>query len=945
MNLGKDQMLLEEAAKALRVAKSQQKQQQQQQQQQQQSVIAPLPSEHTDQVTNGGAGTDIADDNDDDNASVGTHNTQGTQGSRRAFATDSSWIGRRSTSTNNNKAATISGRSMASSDEGRIPTSIKFGDMKKKVGGHKIQTTGSIEQVGVASSSKSNNSTGDCTDGSGSAGQGRPGKLKVPPAFLTGGSAGAGIISPLSAASLPPTNDNVDDTPSKTLAPAPSRKEAMLMERKKKMDAAIKVARPEPAQAPSTALAHADERRRLQEKRRKIRQKVKATQQLQHQRAMEAAERNRARTEILEVPLAASAESAAASSAPKLLSPASECSIECIFKDEVAPVTGSTEEMNIEPADKNDIGDNTDTDQQPTETKKLPTPPLPTKPLSVRPGPIPQPYPPTAGLPTAGVPFDEAAAVDPTSPPRVTRSPMSGVLRPTLDDADSSALPSLELSPIRRPQDASFEKSSEMNKADILKTNSGVFGDSPSLRGRDSADDEGPILPYASTPEKAQQGIIPASHDNTPKITNRAVGIQRSSSSGMLSHPVSVLPKDLPSGKPRKKPAGLPLSPTKASLASGASGTTLSNVEEQILLKSSKSSPTATSLGISLHSSEQARIGATSTTTHEPTGRLQGESVVSPANTIDTKTLSEPLQSTSGEGDSLLSWLGKQSDNETATSTPAEEEGLLKSVQNVEPRKKEPLSVTSGSRSTRSQSLDVISEGQSHHSSERSGRSPSPSPSPSSQQSKQQEQASVARPFPTQEAAIGSFISMISSAYNGFKIDNALDGVMEVVAEGVDKGYKEVSNITTSFLDGPVANAGTKQKKLQSQQAQNVHLTKGSGVQPKSPGMGPIQIEISRSFNPRIIAYDNDENATMDGSRVSALTFETYEDYISTTSLSPARPTSTTNRRTPRGLQMTYSEDASSHKDGTGGKKAGAATKVKEEQNWQPFEKERRFFA
>ena len=542
---------------------------------------------------------------------------------------------------------------------------------------------------------------------------------------------------------------------------------------------------------------------------------------------------------------------------------------------------------------------------------------------------MPQAIAPLHAFPT-GVPFDEAAAVDLTSPPRVNRSPMAGALRPTLDDTDASALPSLELSPIRRSQDASFDKSSEIPKAD-----GNEVGDSPSVRGRGVAAAEVPLPPHTSTPEKSQQSIVPASRDNTPKITNRAPGMQRTSSSGMLNQSASVLPKDLPSGKPRKKPSGLPLSPAKTSDASHASSTAASNPEAESLANSSKSSPAAASLGISMQSSEQARIGAISTSLQEPL-ESKAESVVSPSsNTVDAEKHSEPVPSTSGEGDSLLSWLGKQSDNETATSTPAKG-GLLKPVENEESNKKEPLSVRSGSRSTRSQSLDVISEGQSHHSSEKSVRSPSLSAL--SQQSEQQ--VSVVRPA---EAGIGSFISMISSAYNGLKIDNALDGVMEVVAEGVDKGYKEVSNITTSFLDGPITNTGSSQRKLQLQQTQNGHAApKGSEVGPKSPGMGPIQIEISRSFNPRVIAYDNDENATMDGSRVSALTFETYEDYISMTSMSPARATSTTNRRTPRERQRAYS-DASSNKDGTGGKKSGPVPK--EEQNWQPFEKERRFFA
>lgn len=842
---------------------------------------------HQQQDTNANiGGCNSGDNNDDDgndNASVGTHNTQGTQGSRRAFASDSSWIGASNTGKSGLSQTRIS-------EEQKLAISNNFDEMRKKVRKHKQKTSELDDRADETESTMAVHASTEPT----TAGHGRPGKLKVPPAFLTGGAGASSIVSPLSMASAQDATANDNHIRPSQPAPPPSRKEAMLLERKKKMDAAIKVAPAESAgPPPSTALAHADERRKLQEKRRKIRQKVKATQQLQQKMAMEAAERNRARTEIVEVPAAASAESAAAA-APKLLSPTSECSIECIFKDEAVPgtstSTGSAEEKNIEPADRS----NNDTDQQSTGTPTSPAPPLPSKPLSMRTDPVPQTFPPTGGVTNSGVPFDETGAVDPTSPPRVNRSP-SDILRPTLDDTDSSALPSLKLSPIRRPQDSSSDK-----KTDISKTNSSGVGDSPmpTLRSRGSADDEAPIMPYSSTPEKAPQGLAPPSRETTPRVTNRAAEIQSTSSSGMLSHPLSVLPKDLPSGKPRKKPAGLPLPPTNTSDVSHTTSTATSNSEAR--------------------NSEQAPIGAPSITTQEPI-KPKAESIVSPSsNTIGTENISESLPSTPSEGDPLLSGLGTQSDNETAASVP-EGEGLGKPVENVEAMKKEPLSARSGGRSSRSQSLEVISEGQSHHSSEKSVRSPSLSASP--QQSEQQ--------AGNREAGIGSFMSMIGSAYNAIKIDNALDGIMEVVAEGVDKGYKEVSNITTSFLEGPkVANAGTKQ------QTQNAHSQKGSDPGPKSPGMGPIQIEISRSFNPRIIAYDNDENASGHGSRVSALTFENYEDYVSTTSTSPARATSKANRR--------YSEDAFSNKDGT---EAGDVPEVKEEQDFQPFVKERRFFA
>jgi hypothetical protein len=311
-------------------------------------------------------------------------------------------------------------------------------------------------------------------------------------------------------------------------------------------------------------------------------------------------------------------------------------------------------------------------------------------------------------------------------------------------------------------------------------------------------------------------------------------------------------------------------------------------------------------------------------------------------NTNSTDNPSESPLDTSGDAssDSLLGWLGTQSDDDTSNS-PKEVPSTVKSldpkkqeplsapstVKNLDPKKQEPLSAPSGARATRSQSLDVISENEPH-------QPESNGDSPSAQQPQHQQPNGISNTTsPGKEAVIGSFMSLINSAYNGLKIDNALDGVMEVLAEGVDKGYKEVSNMTTSFLDGPGSSSGQKQRDEKPANA--------------PPRMGPIQIEISRSFKPRVVAYDNDENETMDGSRVSALTFETYEDYASMASMSPARATSTTNRRTPRGLQqMGYeSSDTSSNLDAGGRKKGGAVSPVKEEQTWQPFEKERRFFA
>ena len=659
-----------------------------------------------------------------------------------------------------------------------------------------------------------------------------------------------------------------------------------------------------------------------------MRQKVKATQQLEHQRALEAAERNQARTKIV-------AEIGGAAAGPDLQSPsASEgSSIECIFKD-TSTCTSSEEREAPSPTISAPSTDN-NTGSVHSASQKPPTPPLPSKPLSARPDHAIQPS--SNGAPTTGAlphaPFDEAAGSDPTSPPRVTRSPIV-VVKPTLDDADPSALPSLELSPIRSPRDTSFANQSDIVRTEtpeISSSENNDAGESPPLRSRGSTDKKD-LSSYACTPEKAQQGTT---SEDTPKIGNRASGMKRSSSSTMLSHPVTVIPKDLPSGKPKKKPAspsvGLPLSQnTKNGDVSAESSATsimkeAADAEKPDQLIPANSSPSTTTL--------EAGSSATPSTNTNSTPST---------NTNSTDNPSESPLDTSGDAssDSLLGWLGTQSDDDTSNS-PKEVPSTVKSldpkkqeplsapstVKNLDPKKQEPLSAPSGARATRSQSLDVISENEPHQP-ERNVDSPS------AQQPQNQQPNGISNTTsPGKEAVIGSFMSLINSAYNGLKIDNALDGVMEVLAEGVDKGYKEVSNMTTSFLDGPGSSSGQKQRDEKPANA--------------PPRMGPIQIEISRSFKPRVVAYDNDENETMDGSRVSALTFETYEDYASMASMSPARATSTTNRRTPRGLQqMGYeSSDTSSNLDAGGRKKGGAVSPVKEEQTWQPFEKERRFFA
>ena len=692
-------------------------------------------------------------------------------------------------------------------------------------------------------------------------GPGRPGKLKVPPAFLTGGAGSSSVISPLSM-------DGV---------PAPSRKEAMLLDRKKKLDAAINSAPAQQSQQQqSTALAHGDERRKLQEKRRRMRQKIKATQQLQHQMVTEAAERNRARTEIVAAP-----SDEADWAAPNQNDvPASEGPIECIFKDDVAPTEGI---------------------EQPKQTTKAPTPPLPSQPLRLRADPYPV-IPPT-NQPSAG--GSSFANLDPTSPPRVTRSPMSGLLRPTIDDSEASALPSLELSPIR-PSESNVSEGNGSNEAPKSTSTNDSASASRSLHGRRSTGDEIPLPPTNSTPTKA----MPPSCDNTPKTTNKAFGGHQSSPLAMVAHPVTVLPKDLPSGKPRKKPAGLPLSPhSTETFTSTASPTTSESYQKQI--NPFKASPTK-SLATNSIGSEKAHVGVASPNTLDTPACSKPESVAQSSVHADATD----KQSDDVSGDSLLSWLGAQSDNETATSSvTSREEGILKNVvENLEHKKEESLT---DNQSSSKQSVDVISEGQPHQAEVNAKGAKS---------SQAQHQQQLVAAVPVKTAGIGSFMTMLSSAVFQDGLDG-LDGVMEVVAGGVE----EVGNITTSFLEGH----GRTQ---QNQARKSWNVQKANAARSPSPGNGPIQIEISRSFNPRVIAYDNDENNTV-SSKVSALTFESYEDYASTTSMSPARASSF-GRRTPRGLQMDYGEDKTST-----GKVGGKVPTVKEEETWQPLEKERRFFA
>lgn len=735
-----------------------------------------------------------------------------------------------------------------------------------------IQQQPSNEADNVSVGTYNTQSTYGSSYRSAETGAGRPGKLKVPPAFLTGGAGSIGsssVISPLSM-------DGV---------PAPSRKEAMLLDRKKKLDAAIKptttpATAPAPAQESqqqqSTALAHGDERRKLQEKRRRMRQKIKATQQLQHQMVTEAAERNRARTEIVAAP----SDEADCAAPNQNDVPASEGPIECIFKDDVAPTEGI---------------------EQPKQTTKPPTPPLPSQPLRLRADPYPV-VPPTNPPSAGGSSF---ANLDPTSPPRVTRSPMSGLLRPTIDDSEASALPSLELSPIRASESNVSEVNGSNEAPKSTSTNESA-SESPSLRSRRPTSEEIPLPPTDSTPTKC----MPPSCDNTPKTTNKAFGGHQSSPLATLAHPVTVLPKDLPSGKPRKKPAGLPLSPHSTdTFTSTASATTSESYQKQS--NPFKASPTK-SLATNIIGSEKAHVGVASPNTLDTPACSKPESVAQSSVHADVTA----KQSDDVSGDSLLSWLGAQSDNETATSSvTSREEGILKNVvENLEHEKEESLTAN---QSSSKQSVDVISEGQPHQAKVNAKGAKS---------SKAQHQKQLISAVPVKTAGIGSFMTMLSSAVFQDGLDG-LDGVMEVVAGGVE----EVGNITTSFLEGH----GRTQ---QNQARKRWNVQKANAARSPSPGNGPIQIEISRSFNPRVIAYDNDENNTV-SSKVSALTFESYEDYASTTSMSPARASSF-GRRTPRGLQMDYGEDKTST-----GKVGGKVPTVKEEETWQPLEKERRFFA
>ena len=120
-------------------------------------------------------------------------------------------------------------------------------------------------------------------------------------------------------------------------------------------------------------------------------------------------------------------------------------------------------------------------------------------------------------------PYDEGVAV-PTSPPRVTRSPM---VSPTMmDEGDVSHLPSLELSPIRQTASASSENSDERANSQCL-------------------------------PHRTPAKKLPRSQENTPRMKNSS---NFEVLNELLVH-ASIVAKDVPQGGKgaARKPAGLPM--------------------------------------------------------------------------------------------------------------------------------------------------------------------------------------------------------------------------------------------------------------------------------------------------------------------------------------------------------------------------------------------------
>mmetsp|Transcript_34256 Transcript_34256/g.74328 ORF Transcript_34256/g.74328 Transcript_34256/m.74328 type:complete len:1127 (-) Transcript_34256:344-3724(-) len=755
---------------------------------------------------------------------------------------------------------------------------------------------------------------------------GRPGKLKVPPAFLGGSGGGVDIggvgvrsspmgsevLSPLTAASstgggtgrfsTPTANDGAGGgsssdrrtkqatessppdavSPSSTTAALPSRTSPsepmnkpsaaqVLADTASGAASVTSAASSAKSWNPSPSLAHAEERKKVQEKRRKMKRRIQANQ-MQHQAQQEAARRAQQKevTEIISP--ANDGPGGVTSPGVSAILPAGEASIECILNPTI----------------------------EGTAAVAASVPSVPSRPLSLRnvddspalaPAPMPN---------QTDIPFDES--IQPASPPRVTRSPLSGIMRPMLDDTNvpaSSLLPSLELSPIRRTASASSDASNNTSERSAPQS------DSTSIQTHD-------------TPVK-RRGIPPPSRDSTPKTTNKGSG-QARSADALLAHPAIVVPKDLPKGKKKPaKPAGLPLSPTKSAMmtsktiAATAGGATVGTEaggqaggQAGAVASSPSRRPPKSPASSPMRANGSPRTAVTtkSAVVGTEAGAGTPEKTSSTASTPDKGTnKSEGEHVLDVSNDSLLTWLAK-SENDAVSSDD-------KGSGNLE--KKESVSNKSAADAP-NQSLDVISESEPNQNAGKTSADVVTS------------RASAATAQQQDAGDIGSFFSRIGSG-----LDNALEGMMEVVAEGVDKGYKEVNTMTTNFLDGPGA-SGQKhgQNKQQSRKQQQLQQQRRKMVpRSPSPGIGPIHVEISRSFIPNIIGPDeSDETATL-GSKsgvISALTYETYEDYASTVSLSPARRHRSTSS-TPRGIQMAYSEDAlSNNKNGAAAASAAAGS-------------------
>lgn len=445
-------------------------------------------------------------------------------------------------------------------------------------------------------------------------------------------------------------------------------------------------------------------------------------------------------------------------------------------------------------------------------------------------------------------PYDEGVAV-PTSPPRVTRSPM---VSPTMmDEGDVSHLPSLELSPIRQTASASSENSDERANSQCL-------------------------------PHRTPAKKLPRSQENTPRMKNSS---NFEVLNELLVH-ASIVAKDVPQGGKgaARKPAGLPMTPSKVSMSSPARPNRFSDGTAASPGRPPKSP------GLPMH------------TKRMPSSPKCGSRLLpSPSSgSIESDGFHEGYEKSAlnVSGDSLISWLAHSDTGSVQT----EEEKLRAAMESLAPiqlrKNASPSFKSSPRRRSRSSSLNVISEVdvEAEH--------------PSALESKTQMESSPQKVTPPPDEGIGSSImSFFSSAINDLRIDNILEGGMETVAKFVEEGYKEVENMATTYytysspdMSGRIEEQRSRQRR--SPRSRAAERRRRAAAAAAAAGgydnpVGPFKVEISRSFKPEIIGVvgGDDCNGTVT-SKVSALTYEEMSTG------SPARMGMHSTR-----IAMSYSED------------------------------------